>query len=948
MIHPNDLPRWRAKIDQIAARAAQDGAITATWAEEDEERPRRDAEMRQIVEAFRSSEDLVTFRENVDEWCRRPGPYSSLDGPVQTWLNQFVKGIPEGDTGVVRAFAGVIATPASVDDSLAKIRELRMVTDALTSDNRLTGRIPWVLSLFWATDAVELRWPVMRTSATERMNELGWTRKWANEERWPQVVEIARAYDPQGVWRFDRLMGYLTEHRFVGLNPTLADTCREAASLIRSYDRASGYRDDETAMRAESLAYQIRGELAVAGKGLVDVLNAQLGRNFASYKIGPRIDFSRTGAFRADAYTVWATSDKGWVTSLRLWATQSGVALGVYAYANTEQGEDIAERIQPKVSPGMTYFRVEPHLTGDRLRPVDEYRTGDVFVGRSWTWGMVPQGSRLEDAVLADVEALLPVFDTLNGSTSSTSTDAAPEGEPVSDPGLAALVERFRAARAYPTEKDHWHVQEQARYADLLTPENLAVFDLSEFRRLVNGGGYGGPGPQSILNTSLSKMDSIALDDFARRLNEILWGDGTVAQRIDRALDWEDVGTKGLGESVVLKLFSIVQPDKFLPVFPLTGPNGKIAMLRRLGLPEPSSDLGRGAQHVEANDTLRRRLEPYFPGDPWGQGRFGYWLMQNEDDATGTEIDKLEETAAELFVQVAFLEEIKELLQEKGQVVFYGPPGTGKTYIADRFAAAIQPDPDRRMTVQFHPSMSYEDFFEGYRPRTDEVGQMSYELRKGPLALMAEKADAAPNVPHVLIIDEFNRANLPRVFGELLYLLEYRKKWIRTAYRADEPFELPENLYFIGTMNTADRSIAIIDAALRRRFHFIPFMPHEGPLAGVLPKWLKANDEPAWIAGLVDGVNDQLNVLLRGSHLLIGHSHFMVAGAAKGKPSVLTQERLRRIWDYGVYPMIEDQLHGRPDQLAQFTWRAVLDRYGPGTEPAEAAAQAAAGLDLTE
>ena len=93
---------------------------------------------------------------------------------------------------------------------------------------------------------------------------------------------------------------------------------------------------------------------------------------------------------------------------------------------------------------------------------------------------------------------------------------------------------------------------------------------------------------------------------------------------------------------------------------------------------------------------------------------------------------------------------------------------------------------------------------------------------------MAEKAEAAPGVPHILIIDEINRANLPRVFGELLFLLEYRNKAVRTAYRPDEPFELPKNLFFIGTMNTADRSIAMVDAALRRRFHFIPFMPHEG------------------------------------------------------------------------------------------------------------------------
>ena len=83
------------------------------------------------------------------------------------------------------------------------------------------------------------------------------------------------------------------------------------------------------------------------------------------------------------------------------------------------------------------------------------------------------------------------------------------------------------------------------------------------------------------------------------------------------------------------------------------------------------------------------------------------------------------------------------------------------------------------------------------------------------------------------------------------------------------------NLYFIGTMNTADRSIALVDAALRRRFHFVPFMPHEGPMEGLLRRWLEAHHGPVWVAGLVDRVNDELRQILRGPHLQIGHSHFM-------------------------------------------------------------------------
>ncbi|AEG43907.1 McrB family protein [Isoptericola variabilis] len=929
MIHETDLPRWQAKIDQIGAAAASDEDVTAGWAKDEVERGARNAELRAIVDAFLGDGDLSALRQSVDEWRQRPG--AAFDGSGQTWLNQVARHTPDGDTEVVRALQDAVRTPRSIAESVQKIDTLAQVTEQLTPrGGPQVGRIPFVLSAFWSADDSDPAWPVMWSSAPQMMYELGWLRTWSNRDRWPQYVEAARDLCPGQVTRFEHLMTYLAEHKFVGLSPHLASVCAEAADLMASYTRGTGYADDSTAARAESLAYQLRGELGLAANGLVSDLNTRLGRQLRAQPVDARIEFSKTGAFRADAYTIWAESDGDRVPSLRLWVTRSGVAIGVHAYGENRSDEAaIAARVASKLPEGMTFFQLQPHLSGDRLVPVDGYQSGQVFAGRWWPWDEVPHGLELRDTVLDTTEALIPVFDVVSARPESP---AIRENAAVDD--LAALAQRFRTDRPYPNDKDAWHKDERARFAEMLSPDNLVVFDLDLFRMLINGTRYGGPGPQSVLNTSLSSMNSIALDEFARNIHEILWGAEPVATRIDRALDWEDLGTRGLGESVLMKMFAIVDPDRFLPAFPLTGPRGKIAMLRRLGLPEPDLGLTRGEQHVAANDTLRGRLEPLFPEDPWGQAQFAYWLLENDVEDPGPEIDLLGRAASELFLPESFLKEIEELILEKGQVVFYGPPGTGKTYVADKFAAAIQPDPDRRMLVQFHPSMSYEDFFEGYRPRTDEAGQMSYELRRGPLALMAAKAEAAPGQPHVLIIDELNRANLPRVFGELLYLLEYRRKWVRTAYRADEPFELPANLYIIGTMNTADRSIAMIDAALRRRFHFVPFVPHEGPLSNVLRRWLKANGEPAWVASLVDGVNDELRGLLRGTHLLIGHSHFMVAGAGPEKASVLDDKRLRRIWDYGIYPMIEDQLYGKPEKLSDFTWEAVLRRYGPGSAPA--------------
>jgi 5-methylcytosine-specific restriction enzyme B len=283
-------------------------------------------------------------------------------------------------------------------------------------------------------------------------------------------------------------------------------------------------------------------------------------------------------------------------------------------------------------------------------------------------------------------------------------------------------------------------------------------------------------------------------------------------------------------------------------------------------------------------------------------------------------VDQLAEAAAELFVERTFLEEIVQLLEDKGQVILYGPPGTGKTYLARRLGLALADgDAARLRLVQFHPAVSYEDFIEGFRPRPLPNGQLSYELVKGPLLHAAEAARAdATGARHVLVIDEINRANLPKVLGELLFLLEYRDEAAHLMYRPDEAFRLPSNLLIIGTMNTADRSIALVDAALRRRFHFMPFFPHEGPMRGLLERWLDARGGRAGIAHFLDAVNAEL-VNEVGRHLLIGPSHFMQTD--------LTDEALRRIWEYNIFPLIEEQLWSRDEEIARWQWPAVRARF---------------------
>ena len=280
--------------------------------------------------------------------------------------------------------------------------------------------------------------------------------------------------------------------------------------------------------------------------------------------------------------------------------------------------------------------------------------------------------------------------------------------------------------------------------------------------------------------------------------------------------------------------------------------------------------------------------------------------------------DHLDAASADLLVGREHLDEIVALLQDKRQVVLYGPPGTGKTFLAKRLARALAADdPDRYAIVQFHPATTYEDFIEGLRPKVTERG-LEYVRTAGPLVRMVEKAEANPTATFVLVIDEINRANLPKVLGELLFLLEYRDEPAQLLYRPDEPFRLPKNLWFIGTMNTADRSIALIDAAMRRRFHFVPFFPHRGAMKDLLREWLVHNRRPVGVADLVDRVNVELRSRL-GEHLLIGPSFFM--------KSDLSELALERIWEHNVFPFLEEQLWGDEAEIDRWRWPSVRSRY---------------------
>lgn len=268
----------------------------------------------------------------------------------------------------------------------------------------------------------------------------------------------------------------------------------------------------------------------------------------------------------------------------------------------------------------------------------------------------------------------------------------------------------------------------------------------------------------------------------------------------------------------------------------------------------------------------------------------------------------LDAIAEELLVPAQWLRTVAQLWDRQRQIIFYGPPGTGKTYIAKRLVEHLSPEREHRTLVQFHPSYAYEDFVQGFRPGPSGEG---FALRNGPLLDLATRADASTRV--TMLIDEINRGNIAKVFGELYFLLEYRGEKIRLQYD-DSEFALPDNLFLIGTMNTTDRSIAQLDAALRRRFQFFSMFPDREPIKGILRRWLgRHRPDMVYVADIVDFANAKMI----DRTLMIGPSYFMKHD--------LDEELFELTWQHSILPYLEEQFLDQPELLEEFELRQLRE-----------------------
>ena len=272
----------------------------------------------------------------------------------------------------------------------------------------------------------------------------------------------------------------------------------------------------------------------------------------------------------------------------------------------------------------------------------------------------------------------------------------------------------------------------------------------------------------------------------------------------------------------------------------------------------------------------------------------------------------------EVYLSPGRYDRLRSLLLRKKNVILAGPPGVGKTYAAKRLAYSImgEKDTSRIQSVQFHQSYSYEDFIMGYRPNADG----GFDLVEGPFYSFCERAREDAERDYFFIIDEINRGNISKIFGELLMLIEADKRGgqgLRMLYN-NEVFSVPENVHIIGMMNTADRSLAVLDYALRRRFGFFEMSP--GFTTEQFGRFMEGEDSSA-LESLVRTIvalnQDIASDPGLGRGFEVGHS-YLSAGEASREDDLW----LVSVVEDELVPLLEEYWFDQPERAEQ--WSAAL------------------------
>lgn len=407
-------------------------------------------------------------------------------------------------------------------------------------------------------------------------------------------------------------------------------------------------------------------------------------------------------------------------------------------------------------------------------------------------------------------------------------------------------------------------------------------FDIPEIAPILNG-----LQPDRFLaidRQSLQVINYFCHEDYTDRLTDYPAVNQLGKQLIaELAEEMHQPGVPALKDGDLFDLFChwLVDVKKYNLVAQLTQLNSPRLPFERgeHGIPFFPREVGEDSVSVEQVKEVE--LQPEYPLAAWA-------------DETGLTVSELERWV--------------RAIERKKQAILSGTPGTGKTFIAQKMAQHLIGSGDGfSELVQFHPAYSYEDFIQGIRPQT-QAGQLSYPLVPGRFLEFCDRAKYRSG-RCVMIIDEINRANISQVFGELMYLLEYRDRTIPLA-GSKEPFAIPANVRLIGTMNTADRSIALVDYALRRRFAFIELRPNYQ----VLRRYHTNTGFP--VDGLI-AILEQLNQAIADKHYELGISFFLTDNLAQELPD---------IWLLEIEPYLEEYFFDRMEQVNEFRWDNIQQK----------------------
>ena len=319
---------------------------------------------------------------------------------------------------------------------------------------------------------------------------------------------------------------------------------------------------------------------------------------------------------------------------------------------------------------------------------------------------------------------------------------------------------------------------------------------------------------------------------------------------------------------------------------------------------------------VEATDRLKDEFFDWMESSP---------KPDEEDGSEGTRPYGIDDMIDDgVFLERSELVRMMRILESKKNLILQGPPGVGKTFIARKLGYVLMgengEDAEKRISsVQFHQSYSYEDFVGGFRPDVED-GQMVFTRQDGPFLKMCAAARANPDDAYVMLIDEINRGNLSRVFGELLMLIEADKRkaefGVSLQHRRDddERFFVPKNVYIIGTMNLADRSLTGMNVAMRRRFGFVDLKPQFGE--SVFTNWL--SDETEMPPDMQARINTRMATLNStiaddaslGFNYAVGHSFFC---PPEDGPAGGWEEWYKTVVDYEIRPLLREYWFDAPD-----------------------------------